>query len=222
MNAPVVNASAHLQNLVVNGERVGDERACTRAATRSHRNALRLRPLDEVGDDQEVARVLHAFDDVEFESQALAVLLDAMAGGDAVQPHAVFEAGLGTPAQFRGLVGCGAVRADRETRQDRRLHPRPEGATPCDFDRGGDRFGQIGKERRHFRARLEPVLGRELAPIGLDHQPPFRDADERVMGLVVFLARKQRLVGGDERNPTRIGQRDKGQENGKRQDTQNK
>jgi hypothetical protein len=51
------------------------------------------------------------------------------------------------------------------------------------------------------------VLGRELAPVGLHHQPPFRDADERVMRLVILLARKQRLVGGDERNPTRVGQR---------------
>jgi hypothetical protein len=133
-----------------------------------------------------------------------------MAGGDAVEPHAAFEAGLGTPAQFCRLVGCGAVRADREARQDRRLHPRPERAAPCDFDRRGDCFGQIGKERRHFRARLEPMLGRELAPVGFGHQAPFGDADQRVVRLIVLLRRKQRLVGGDERNPAFIGERDEG------------
>src|SRR5262245_8805458 len=37
------------------GEGVGDERAGARAAPRPDRNALRLRPLDEVGNDKEIA-----------------------------------------------------------------------------------------------------------------------------------------------------------------------
>ena len=98
--------------------------------------------------------------------------------------------------------------ADREARQDRRLHPRPEGAALRDLDRRGDRLGQVGEQLGHFRAGLEAVLGRELAPVGLDHQPPFGDADQRVMRLVVFAARKQRLVGGDERDAARIGEFD--------------
>ena len=119
-----------------------------------------------------------------------------------------FEPGLGALAQLRRLVDRGARPADREARQDRRLHARPEGAAPRDLDRRGDRLGQIGKQRGHLRARLEAVLGRELAPVGLDHEPPFGDADQRVMRLVVFAAREERLVGGDERNPARIGERD--------------
>ena len=59
------------------GERVGDERAGARAAPRPDRNAMRLRPLDEVGDDQEVAGIFHAFDHVELEGEPLAVILDA-------------------------------------------------------------------------------------------------------------------------------------------------
>ncbi len=42
------------------GQRVGHERAGARAAAGADRNALRLRPLDEVGDDQEVAGIFHA------------------------------------------------------------------------------------------------------------------------------------------------------------------
>ena len=38
------------------GQRIGDQRAGARAAARPDRNALRLGPFDEVGDDQEVAR----------------------------------------------------------------------------------------------------------------------------------------------------------------------
>ena len=45
---------------VGDGERIGDQRAGARAAARADRDALRLRPLDEVGDDQEVAGILHA------------------------------------------------------------------------------------------------------------------------------------------------------------------
>ena len=41
-------------------QRIGDQRAGARAAARTDRNALRLRPLDEVRDDQEVARIFHA------------------------------------------------------------------------------------------------------------------------------------------------------------------
>ena len=41
-------------------ERIGDQRAGAGAAAGADRNALRLRPLDEVGDDQEVAGIFHA------------------------------------------------------------------------------------------------------------------------------------------------------------------
>ena len=43
------------------GERVGDERAGAGAAARADRNAVRLRPLNEIGDDQEVAGIFHAW-----------------------------------------------------------------------------------------------------------------------------------------------------------------
>ena len=42
------------------GQRIGDQRAGAGAAAGADRNALRLRPLDEVGDDEEVAGIFHA------------------------------------------------------------------------------------------------------------------------------------------------------------------
>ena len=56
------------------GERPGDDRARARAAPRPDRNALRLRPLDEVGDDEEIAGECHVDDDVELEGEALLVV----------------------------------------------------------------------------------------------------------------------------------------------------
>ena len=57
------------------GERPGNQRACAGAAARADRNALALRPLDEVGDDQEVARIFHPLDDAELEREPLAIVL---------------------------------------------------------------------------------------------------------------------------------------------------
>ena len=185
-----------------------DERARARAASRPDRNAMRLGPLDEVGDDEEVAGIFHAFDHLQLEGQTLAIFLDRAAGRDAVGGDPALEPRLGALAQFRRLVDRRAAFADGEARQDRRLHSRPEGAALRDLDRRGDRLGQVGKQLGHFGAGLEAVLGRALAPIGLDQQPPFGDADERVMRLMVLAAGEQRLVGGDERDAARIGELD--------------
>ena len=54
------------------GQRIGDQRAGARAAAGPDRNVLRLGPLDEVGDDQEVAGILHPLDDAELEVEPLA------------------------------------------------------------------------------------------------------------------------------------------------------
>ena len=53
------------------GERPGHDRAGARAAARPDGDAVGLGPLDEVGDDQEVAGELHLRDDVDLEGQPL-------------------------------------------------------------------------------------------------------------------------------------------------------
>ena len=77
-------------------KRIGDERTGAGTAARPDRNALRFRPLDEIGDDQEVAGIFHADDDAEFEGQPLLILFSRVAGCGAVLLQPVFEAG------FRG------------------------------------------------------------------------------------------------------------------------
>ena len=62
---------------VGDAQRPGHQRAGARAATRADRDALAPRPVDEVGDDQEVAGETHAHDDVEFEREALVVVARA-------------------------------------------------------------------------------------------------------------------------------------------------
>ena len=68
--------------------RIGDQRAGARTAAGPDRDALRLRPFDEVGDDQEVAGEFHLLDDAELEFQPLAVLLHRVARRQAVRGRA--------------------------------------------------------------------------------------------------------------------------------------
>ena len=79
-------------------------------------------------------------------------------------------------AERCGLVGDTAAIADGEARQDRRLGARTKGATLRDLDRGRQSLRQIGEQRRHFGARLEAVLHRQLPPLGVGHELAFGDA----------------------------------------------
>ncbi len=60
---------------VGDGQCVRHQRAGARSAARPDRNAFVFGVLDEVGDDQEVAGILHPRDHVELEGQPVAVLL---------------------------------------------------------------------------------------------------------------------------------------------------
>ena len=68
------------------------------------------------------------------------------------------------------------------------------------------RFGQVGKQRQHFRARLEPMFGRELAAVAIADQRAFGDAEQRVMRFVVGARGEIRLVGRDQRQAGAIGE----------------
>ena len=189
------------------GERIGHQRAGARAAAGADRNALRLRPLDEVGDDQEVAGIFHAGDDAQFEFEPLAVFVLRVAGRDAGGGEPVVEARFGALAQFGSLVDH--VAADhREARQDRLMRARTERAALGDLDGRGQRLRQIGKQRGHFGARLEAMLGVELAAVALGQQAAFGDADERVVRFVILRGGEVRLVGGDQRNAFAVGEID--------------
>ena len=64
---------------------------------------LRLRPLDEVGNDQEVAGKLHAGDDVELVGEPLLVVLAREAIRKRRDLEALRQSVLGLPLQLRGL-----------------------------------------------------------------------------------------------------------------------
>ncbi len=88
------------------------------------------------------------------------------------------------------------------------MRARAERAALGDLDGGGKRLRQIGKQRGHFGARLEAVLGVELAAVALGQQAAFGDADQRVVRFVILRGGEERLVGGHQRNAFAVGEID--------------
>ena len=193
---------------VGDGERIGDQGACAGTAAGPDRNVLRLRPLDEVGHDEEVAGVFHALDDAELELKTFAVLRFGAAVGEPLRRQPVREPFFGALAQFGALVDLGAAGTDGETRQDRLVGLGAEGAALGNLHGGGHRLRQIGKQLNHFAAGLEAMLRGELAPVGLRNDAAFGDADQRVVGLVVLGGGEIRLIGRDQRDALRVGEID--------------
>ena len=170
-----------------------------------------LGPFDEVGDDQEVARIVHAVNDVDLEGETLLIILIRGARRQAVHAEAPREPLFGLTLQLRRLLG-GGIRsrsgADGEARQDRLSRLRPERAALGNLDRGRQRFRDVGEQHRHLGAGLEAVIGGELVAIGLGDQPPAGNAQQRVVGLVIVIAREIRLVGCDQRQAFPVGEID--------------
>ena len=175
-------------------------------------NAVRLGPLDEVGDDQEVAGKLHLRDDVDLEGEALVVVLAREARRQRRVGEAPLEAGLGlrlrssAVSSLSDLLRRGARAGGDEARQDRLAALRAEGAALGDLDRVGQRLGQVGEQRRHLLGGLEVMLARQPAPVVLDDVAALGDAQQRVVRLVVVGRGEVDLVGGDDRQAARVGE----------------
>ena len=185
-------------------ERIGDQRARPGAAPRPHRNAFILRPLDEVGDDQEIARIAHALDNAELESEALAVVFLGAARRYPVRGDPALKPIFGQLPQQSRLVGRGcAVRG--KARQDRRACLGSKGRALGNLDARGQCLRQVGKKRCHFGTRFEPVLRRQLAAIRVRDRTAFGDADQGIVRFVVIDRAKVWLVGRNERDIPRIG-----------------
>ena len=196
---------------VGDGQRPGDERARARTSARADRNALRLRPLDEVGDDQEVAGELHALDDRELEFEPVPVVLVREPRRQAVEGEPLLQAARRVVAQRRDLGPLGRLGlgiGTGEARQDRLPLHRPIGAAQRDLDRIVGRLRQVGEQLDHLGARLEIVLRRQPPPLVVGDHGTLGNRDERVMRLIVAALREERLVGRHQRQAMAVGEVD--------------
>ena len=188
---------------VGDGERPGDHRSRARTASRAHRNPLLLGPLDEVGDDQEVARIAHLDDGPELEVQTLAVgfrrflpLLVRRALGIDARLQARLQPRLRGGGQGPGLVFSLRGFEAGKNRLARFGHER---AASGDGQRVVERLGQIGEQRAHLVGAPKSMVDREAPPILLGDMRAFGYAQKRIMRIVHGSIREIGLVGRDQR-----------------------
>src|SRR5581483_4075260 len=111
----------------------------TRAATGSDRNVVRLRPFDEISDDQEIAGEPHVDDDVEFIVEPLGVTL-VLFGAPVLQ--AFRETVTSIAAKLLILIFA-------EARQDWLALRGCDRAALRDHERVRERFRNIGEQLGH-------------------------------------------------------------------------
>jgi hypothetical protein len=179
---------------VGDAERIGDQRPGARAAPRADRHAVLLRPVDEVGDDQEVAREAHLDDRLQLEFQALDVVQAALLQpGMRLLPQVVVDRQL----PRRREVGQPAL-AKRHL----------QAAAARDLDRVLQRLRDVGEEPGHLRLALEILLWREmLRPALVGEHVALRDAHSRLVRPEVVAVEELHRVGGDHRQLEPRGER---------------
>ena len=170
-------------------EGVRDDRARARASAR-RRDPLLAREPDEVGDDEEVARVAHRGDDAELVVQARLQFRRDLAVAPREPPLAFGP----QPALDRVPLRHGEVRdAQLPQRQLHIDHLRdPAGVQQCG--------ALIGEQRLHRGRRLQPEVARfELHPVGRIEVVARADAQQDVMRLVLRLLHVMEVVRDDQR-----------------------
>ena len=151
------NSSVVAQRIEVgDAERVGDQRAGAGAAARAHRHAVVLGPVDEVGDDQEVAGEAHLHDGRRSRIRVAPRSRGASRRAPR-RPDRAPRGGARGPrrprarrySSMRHAVGRGKVGQVALAERDREV------AALRDLHRVRERLGQVGEQRGHLGLRLE-------------------------------------------------------------------
>ena len=181
------------------GERIGHQRSRTRATARSHRNAMRLGPLDEVRNDQEVAGKPHRSNDRQFPLQPRVILLLRRREFPSLQ--ALLQT---LPRLMRQFLDFGPPLTRREAGQDRVALGHEEGAPPGDLDGVITGLRQVGEGLPHFRSSLEAVLDGHPATFVLPEEGAVGNAQKRVVRTVHLRGREIDIVRRHQRRAVLI------------------
>ena len=202
------------QQVVAQGVEVGDaqrpghQRTRAGTAAGSDRDVVALTPVDEVGDDQEVAGEAHLHDDVEFGLQPGVVVGASQAVGQCVRLQAAIEAAprfLADPRfqrmPFRHREVGQVIGAERELQV----------AALGQFHRVFERFGNVGEQRRHLFRRFQVLLGAEFARSAriVEHAAG-GDAHARLVRTEIVAFEEAHVVRGDQRQAEIVGQGERG------------
>ncbi len=191
---------------VGDAERISDERSGTRAAARPDRHAVLLRPVDEIGHDQEVAGEAHLHDGADLEIEPRAVPLECLSLERKLR---------GAPAEARlrfilEVIFQRHARGRREVGQPVLAERDLEVAAARDLDRVVERVRRIGEELGHLLLRLEVLLRREkLGPALVAKQIALCDADARLVRLEVVTLEELHRMRRHDRQLQPRGERDR-------------
>ncbi len=184
-------------------ERPGDRRTRARTPAGAHRDPLRLCPLDEIGDDQEIARKAHVADDLELEGEPVPVGLLVDRPLFRQRRQAPPQPVLGQPHQF-GLLGPGV---GHQLGQDGLALLQREGRAAGDMSGHGQRLGQIGEAVGHL-GRGRQIMARVGAlAIGRLEIGALRDTEHHVVRGMAGRLQEAGRVGCDDRQPFCMGER---------------
>ena len=188
------------------GDRQGPchHRTCAGTPPGAHRNVARLRPLDEVGNDQEIARKAHLADNAKLKRQPFAIGRRGSLAGRLVHPvgedmpgKPVLQPVLGLTLE---LVLLAEPRLGFEGRQDRLAHFRHGAAALRDHQRVADSLGNVGEQRRHLFGGFEIMLGRKARPVILGQLAAIADTQKHVMRHDHVAFFKTAVIRGHQRN----------------------
>ena len=98
------------------------------------------------------------------------------------------------------------VATGNKPRQDGLAAFGAKGAALRNLDGVLKRLGQIAEDLGHLLRAFERVLRRHPPPVVFHDEAPLRDAQKRVVGLIVVRGGKVGLVGGNDGNVVPIGQ----------------
>ena len=188
---------------VGDAQRIGDQRSGRRTTARTDRDIVVLGPVNEVLDNEKIARETHLLDDAEFEFQAVPVFFRVRVRH---LGQAFFEALARHVAHgvVQGLAGRGLV--DRKM-----VFPELEGEVDAlgDLAGVGQGLGHIGKGLGHLLgAAVVEIVGGKPHPLLVVHAGRGLDAQQNIVGLGVVSAQVMAVVGGDQRQFEIVGQLD--------------
>ena len=179
--------------------RIGDHGPCGGASPRAHHHAVLLRPVDVVGDDEEVAAELHLADDAAF----IVGLLEHLHRRVAVV--ALLQALLDLLEEQRGLVPpFGAV----ELRHERAILMVVEDHVAAfrDLQRVVAGVGMVLEQLAHLLGGFDVVSRSfELEAVGVVQRGAGVDAQHGVLGVLVRLHDVVRVVGGEQGRAELLG-----------------
>ena len=181
-------------------ERVRNQRPRSGAAAGADRHIVLFRPVDEVRDDQEVARETHLHDGFALELQSLPIArhLPITLGCVGIElRHALLQPGQRLLPQI-GFEGRTARR--REQRQLCLAELQFESATAGDFHRVLQSLRQIGEQLGHFGLGLEVLLlGKHPRPALVRQHIAFGDAHARLVRGKFLASEELHRMGGHHR-----------------------